>query len=216
MNVTLDERVTYLLVGIAIGFILGYFTAYLKKIRKSVEHVEEIVVRDHREEGVIGLPNLPPWRTMKLKLPRWRSVALFLVVVMTFWAALASQVASNKSEENAASISKVTFCNQQAISKVIVALDERVETSRAQTEANVELQKGFLEFLQILQFQPPKPEAERRLAFDGYVKKLDTFVDKADESKEKSSKFPFPTPEELSACLHKSLAEIKKDPDYER
>lgn len=219
MTVTLDERVTYLLIGIAIGFMLGYFTAYLKKIRKSVEHVEQIVMKDHKEEGSVRLPSyhLPPsLLEFKRKHFRWRSVALFLVVAMTVWAAIASQVASNESKRNAESISKVTFCNQQIISKLVVALNERVESGRAQTNANVNLQKGFLDFLRVLQFDPPKPEAERREAFDGYVKKLDNFVEKADESKAKGDQFPYPTFNELSECLDKPLSEIKKEPQYDR
>ena len=216
MNVTLDERVTYLLVGIAIGFTLGYFTAYLKKIKNTVVHIEEIVVKDRKEEGHVKLPNFATMGAWRGRFPRWRNAALFLVVVMTFWAAIASQVASNKSDENAESISKATFCNQQIISKLVVALNERVEAGRSQTDANVELQKGFLEFLQILQFQPPKPEAERRTAFDGYVTKLDNFVEAAEKSKTKGDLYPYPTFNELSQCLDKPLSEIEKEPQYDR
>ena len=209
MTVTLDERVGYLLLGVLIGFVLGYFTHHIRNIEKSVKNVEDVICKTNRNEG--GFMRIPRWNELTGRLPfrfpSWQRVALFLVVVMTLWASIQSQIVSNdqqrvsdqqkvaadRDRQTQESISKVTFCNQQILSKTIAALNERTTYTKRQTEANITLQTSFLEFLKVIAFKPPKPQSERTAAFDGYVVKLNNFVELANKSKDKAIKNPYQT-----------------------
>lgn len=202
MIVNLDDRLGYFLLGCFIGAVVGYMLRYLQKIDRNVGKVQDAVTKKRHEEGLIRYP----WAL---------DIALLAVVIVTVWAAFSSAAASDKVKNNQENIEKITYCNQAFLSKTIVALNERTTYSRAQSDANVELQTGFLAFLRVLQFQPPKPESERVAAFNGYVKKLDNYVELNKKTKDKAAENPFPTATEFSDCLDKSLSDIKKEIQHE-
>jgi hypothetical protein len=110
--VSLDERISYLILGIVVGFILGYITRALRRLDDKVSHVEDMMTNnDHSEEGFVKLPSVfVIWGNLqdlfvrfrvKLKTMRFRDWAILVVVLLTAFAAFQSQVAVNQTQNNA-------------------------------------------------------------------------------------------------------------------
>ena len=204
----LDERVFYLVLGILIGFVLGYFTHKLQNIEEKVEEVDMIVKKDRGEGGFIRFPS---WSSIK----RWFSkidikhVALFIVVLLSAAASFQSQIVSNKIERNSAEdqktqerIVRILTCNSSFLGKTIVALNERTTYSADQADANVKLQKEQLRLLTFALTVPPPSARDGRKAVDRYFKTLNNYVDLASKTASKQLKNAYPTSEEFTSCVN--------------
>lgn len=96
----LAERAVFMMLGGALGFVLGYIVRSLRDIQKDVHEVRDKTMGIDTPQS----PDRPP-----LTRPRddvgaihhlgFQQVALFLVVLMVAYAALVSQVTSNKLED---------------------------------------------------------------------------------------------------------------------
>ena len=204
----LDERVFYLVLGILIGFVLGYFTHKLQNIEEKVEEVDMIIKKDLGEDGFI---RLPAWSSVK----RWFSkidikhVALLLVVLLSAAASFQSQIVSNKIERNSAEdqktqerIVRILTCNSSFLGKTILALNERTTYSTDQADANVKLQKEQLRLLTFALTVPPPSARDGQKAVDRYFKTLNNYVDLASKTASKQLKNAYPTSEEFTSCVN--------------
>lgn len=187
----LDDRLWYLLLGCLIGFVLGYITRALRDIKEELQEVEH-VVRKKDERGF-------------MRYPLVADLALILVVVVTVYAAFASQKASNDVKDAQDRIAQVTKCNQVYLTRALEALNERSTYSSDQAKANVNLQQKQLAFLTILLDVPPPTPAEGRKALTDYYKAvqegLEKFIDLSGKTLAKYRANPYPTEDELQACL---------------
>lgn len=225
-----DETVMYLIVGGFIGFVLGYITRLLQEIRdkndaikEELDEVDEIVKtklkRQRDESGIVRKPLLA-------------DILLLVVVVITVWAAFASQKASNdvkadQKEDDAvqaqlvstqddlkttqAQLAQVTTCNQIFLGRTIRALNERTTYTVAQTNSNVQLQKAQARFFGILLGIPPPSEEESTSEARAYLDKLNEFVKVSEKSAAKALTNPYPTNEDLTTCLFLDPEEETQD-----
>ncbi len=187
----LDERVILFLLGCLIGAVLGYVTRLLQEIKKELDEVDEIVKRPRRDEAGFS------------RFPIIMDIALLTVVALTVWASFASQKASNDVKETQNSLSQITLCNQEFLSKMIVASSQRTTYATEQVQANIELQKAQAAFLGLLLQKPPASEKARVRATKDYLNTLTDYVTVNGQVKVKFDLYPYPTIGELSKCLSK-------------
>lgn len=81
---SVSERIIFLAIGGAIGFILGYMVRALSCIQQDTSELKEVMKRD-KDAGLVRYPIL-------------LDVCLFIVVALTVYAAFQSQRASNRSD----------------------------------------------------------------------------------------------------------------------
>ena len=193
------DRLAFFLIGVLVGLVLSWLKDIRKReieIKQELDEVVEIVKKqDSNEGGFIRLPSLS-------------NILLFAVVTFTLWASFATANTNNNLEQNqkeddaqSLRIEAITTCNQEYLFKTIKALNERTTYSQTTADSNVALQKGLAEFIDILLFQPPKTELERRQALERFDEKLAEYVENAGKTKVKTQSFPYPTEDELANCL---------------
>jgi hypothetical protein len=178
--VTFDERLGYLLLGCAIGYVLRILQVWFVSKMKTGRH------RDER-----GF----------MRRPLIADVAIVLVVLLTAFAAFKSQKASNDVTSTQDKVERVSTCNQLFLTDTIEALNERTQFTRELTAANSDLQKAQADFLNVAGKNPPPSDAEAEDAFDTYLEALNQFNRLSDKTVDKVGAFPFPSTEALVSCL---------------
>lgn len=201
-----DDRVGYLLLGVAIGFLLGYFTRgviAVLKIQEEVHEVHEIVVdkeppgkRD--ESGVIGDWN---WD----RVSKW---GLFLVVILTTFASFRSQIASNHADEaltqtnaNQKQLERVVGCIIDNQADLLDTINGRTGYTQTQAQANKKLQEAQRVFFGVLLHIPPYTQTVKTDAARDYQKALDEFLDAANASETNSKITKYPEADDLLRCI---------------
>jgi len=186
------ERLEWLLLGCAIGFVLGYIVRTLRDIKEELDEVDDIVKRDHgieqNERGTLHTPTLA-------------GVMLIVVVMITAWAAFASQKANNEVKNTQDQLARVTQCNKDYLSKTISTINARTRYSQRQATANVQLQKSQARFIGLLLHDPPPDETTSRAAFLEYFNDLQAFLNTSNDAANVVEQNPYPTTDELDACI---------------
>lgn len=185
----LDDRISWLLLGAALGFVFGYIVRGLREIKERLPKVDD--EKRKNEEG--------------LSHASWMGLSLLIVVLLTATAAFMSQKASNDVQSTQGQLSRVTRCNQQFLSKTIVALNQRTSFTIKQANSNVKLQKAQAEYLNKILQQPTPPRRELIVSLNTYFSSLKEFVDVSEQSRRQLSQNPYPTKKELSDCLRTGL-----------
>lgn len=188
-----QERIGWLIVGCMIGFAVGYIVRYLQEIKDELDEVDDIVTklaRDPNDDGFVSSHIVG-------------DIALLIVVLLVVWAAFSSQSASNDAKDTQRRFAQTTTCNQEYLTKTVRALNERTEFTQQQASANVDLQKAQADFFALLLRKPPESVAVRTDAAQTYLRTLTDFVAVSGKSAKKVEQYPFPTPEELSACFER-------------
>lgn len=197
----LSERLEWLLLGAAIGFILGYIVRTLREIQEELHEVDEIVTERKRDESGFKRPSL-------------QNVALFLVIGLVAFSAFQSQRSSNTSNETSKTVAaqQITLgsfqddlqhnetCNSQILFDVVKAITERTTYSSAQADANINLVKAQYHLITKAQDLALTPE-EGQALFQAYVAQVKTFLKLAKQTQNKQLQNPYPTPEDLTTCL---------------
>jgi hypothetical protein len=194
-----DDRLQYLLLGMALGFVLGYLVRLVSEIKKELDEVDDIVKRelghpdDHasqngNENGFITTSTLS-------------KIMLLLVVGLTAYAAIVSQIASNDSQASQERVEIVSTCNLAVTTQALNSLNERSTFTKAQSNANIALQTDFAKFLNLLLHVPPFPEQEQLQASKDFQGSLNNFVTLSGKTKEKVANNPFPTADDLRSCI---------------
>jgi hypothetical protein len=190
------ERALYFCIGGFFGSILGYVVARLKVIDEKVEEVDDIVKT-----------KLSPDDRGFMRYPFVADVMLLLVVLVTVWAAFASQKASNDVQDTQERMNYVTDCNQKFLAKLLVAVNERTTFTGQQARANIELQRAQAKFLGVLLADPPKGEQIRIQAANEYFNSLTAYVDVNGKAARSVEENPYPTIEEFGQCLEQAPKE---------
>lgn len=193
---SLDDRLVYFV----LGCILGYVLASIRHIKKELHEVDEIVKKNHPQDDP---PKLSRRRDESgfMRHPVARDIAIVLTVLLTAFAAFASQKAANDSKNAQDRLDNITTCNKEYLQKTIVALNERTMYTKEQSDANVELQKAQAQFLSIILHEPPFSDQRQTDAFKAYFVSLNDFLTVSEKTSQKVAENPFPTDEELAACL---------------
>lgn len=177
---TFDDRLSWLMVGCLIGFTLGYIVRTFHEFHEETHHL----TKTKNEYGFVRYPIV-------------MDVALLTVVVLTIWAAFASQAASNDAEKNQKEIARVSYCNHIFLEKTIKALHARTDYSNTAIDSNVELQKAQEKFLRVAFREPSNPKVVNA-AVQEYLDSLAVFI----AASEAFINFEaYPTNEEFLDCL---------------
>lgn len=196
-----DERLSWFLLGVLVGLLISW----LKDIRKGektiiekLEEVDEHVQKQQRNRDEGGF----------MRFPLIADALLLTAVLLTAWAAFATSATNARLEANQKAddaqdlrIREITICNQEFLFNTIKALNERTTYTQDAADANVDLQTGLAEFIDILLFQPPKTTEERYAALVKFDGKLGKYVEVSRKQKGKTDAYPYPTEEELTECL---------------
>lgn len=198
---SLDERIGWILLGMAIGYILRT----LQEVKKEVHEVDETLKRNKNEKGFMRNPLIADF-------------AILMALGLCVFGAVATQVTNNRLEATVAQLEdnqkndrstreglvQITVCTQDFLSKTIVALNERTEYTQKRTNANVELQRAQYEFLQSMLVGEPSEPRVAREALSLYISKLENFNKVSSQNKEKTQEYAYPTKEELNECLSRN------------
>jgi hypothetical protein len=188
-----EERIGWMLLGMAVGFIAGYIVRSLRELREDVHVVKEEL---HEVDGIVkhklGERNGDDGFMSNRYVA---DIAMILCMIIVLGAALLSQKASND-------VHTSTGCTQEFLVKTIVALNERTEFAGAQAESNVELQRAQQQFFELLLRKPPETEARRSAAAQEYLKNLNEFITLNTKTADKVAQNPYPTNEQLQDCLN--------------
>lgn len=189
---TLDERVIYLLIGVGVGFFLGYLTRVLQEIREGVKEVNSFLKkgpsRKRDERGEIT------WQTVK-------NLTLLFVVFLTAFAAVQSQIASNKADDNQKQLEQVVGCLIINQTNLLDTVNTRTSSTQTQAKANKTLQESQRVFFGVLLHRPPYTEVTREKAARDYQDALDAFLKAANASASDAAATKYPTAEELLSCI---------------
>lgn len=208
-----DDRLQYLLLGVGIGFVLGYLVRLLLEVRDDVQdikeeldEVDEIVKKNlgNHEKNEAGFMT-KPWRA---------NLAMLLVVGIAFFAAVQSQKASNdanasleRAQASLDRVKEVVTCLTDTQSLVISALNKRSKYSPKMANANIDLQTSQSEFFSILLHQPPYSEIRREQAVKDYFDDLQTFLKVAQKNQGKLKNNPFPKIADFTDCLNEDATQ---------
>lgn len=193
-----DDRLQHILLGLAIGFVLGYLTRLaqnildgVKDVKEELDEVDEIVKRINHDTNEDGFMTT-----------RWGvNIAAILVVGLAFYASFVSQKASHETEAVTQRVETVSFCNLKVTTLALNALNERSTYSKQQVKANIRLQTDFSTFFNLILHQPPYSSEKQRKAAETYQKSLERFLIVSKKSKDKVVNNPFPIAEDLRKCI---------------
>jgi len=193
--VAFDDRLQYLIIGMIIGFVLGYLVRLTRDIKEELDEVDEIVKKE--------FGNSPHDRDQGgfMRVPWAANIAVLLVVVLTSYASFVSQKASNTVKATQESQSLTIYCTEKVLDEAITVLNERTVYSGAQSGANIDLQKSFAKFFNLILHQPPYSEKRRLQAALDYQESLNTFLVLTKKQRDKAENNPFPAVKELDRCL---------------
>jgi hypothetical protein len=140
-----DETAWHLLLGGVIGFVLGYFTCYLRSIKEELDEVKDELDQEHeaasRKRDEKGFMNV---RLL-------RDAAVLFVVLLSAWASFVSQKASHDSINSQQNYEALVRCNTKTTQELITALNARAkytvgQTSKKRRFSNIPreiLERGF-------------------------------------------------------------------------
>lgn len=187
---TLDNRVGYLLLGMFIGFILGYVVRLLREIKEELDEMIEHQDWDHKRD-----------ESGFMRYPIAADLAVLVVVAITAYAAFVSQVASNNSHTAVNSIAAVSDCNSKFISDTLVALNQRATYSADAIKANQLLQKDQRDFFVILLHKPPYTHHKLVQSTHDYVHSLNHYLAVSNKNLKKLQAYSLPSSTSYSDCL---------------
>lgn len=194
-----DDRLGWLLIGVVIGFFLGYLTRTLREIKEEVHEVDEIVKSEwnkHRDEkGSINLPS-------------WPNIALIIVILATVFAALQSQSAANKVKSTQdelfrtqQKLENVVGCNKELLDQTLKVLNVRTRTAEAAAKANLSLQQSQKWLLDVIFHVPPYSTERQEIARKLYAEDLKEFLDTGNNSEFVSKINRYPKAADLTDCI---------------
>lgn len=191
-----DDRLQFLLLGMAIGFVLGYLVRLVRDIKEELDEVDEIVKKElgPHDRGEGGF----------MRIPLAADIAILLVVGLTAWASFVSQKASNDVQNTQDRIERIILCNQNVLTATLDSLNERSTFTKESVSANIDLQQSQSNFLTILLHNPPYSEAKRAKSIQKYFEDLQRYLSVANKNRDKIATNPLPTLKEFTNCLDSS------------
>lgn len=193
--------VPWLLVGFVFGYIVGRIQNGFQDNKES--HMSK---RKRDERGIFRYPLLA-------------DAAALIVVIITVFAAIQSQAASNHAQDAIAEVkvqtevrNAETKCISTVVFATIQALNERTTYTIRQAQANVDLQRAqalLIDFF--LTATPTTPEAEGRAAISRYFEALQIFTKLAAQTAGKAKQYEYPTEEEFLGCIHNARNPAQED-----
>lgn len=192
----LDERLGWLLIGVAIGYGLGQLVRAVEGVWSSRN-----IAGPNQLAFIKMRPALHRNEAGFLKYRAVANITLVSVLVLSVWASWASQRASNDVLKTQERIDTSSKCTLMILEKTIDALNERTQYSTSSTRANVDVQRAQAVMLEILLHKPPFTSQEEEAAQQTYFAALSNFLTLTDKQKLKTDEYSYPTVQELQSCL---------------
>lgn len=209
-----DDRLIWLLLGVAIGFFMGYLTRTLREIKEETHEVNVILKEQHPSKE-----NEPRQQDEGGRInPKFlNGLAIFLVVVLCAFASFKSQRASNELEstqeqlvQTQKRLDKVVDCNADTLTNLLDAINTRTAFTRSAASSNLKLQKDQATMFRILFHIPPYTDKVREAALQDYIKSLGQFVVAGTQSETNAVTTPYPEAVDLYSCIDKLTEEPKE------
>lgn len=175
------ERTILILIGVGIGFVLGYITSQLRKIEEVTTEVLDIEQHKKDEQGSIT------WR------PKVSQLALFAVVLLTVWAAF--QAGSTN-----ANLDRTVNCVVDYNKKQGVALEGRDGAVKDGTQSEIELWNSYEKLYEVATKDPSKTEQVQEQLRDDILEHRDELV----EIQKTRASNPYPDPNFITICKEQS------------
>lgn len=182
----LEDRLQWLIIGLAIGYILGRFSKDLSEIKKELSELDERLT-EHDQRGFFK--------------PSMNAVALLIVVALSFWASISSQIADHKGDHALHRLDNLTNCNQVFLGVTLDALGERSTFSADSTQKNIDLQESQHGFFTLLLHQPPPNADVSLLAAQEYNSNLGKYINVSKKSLKKLQENPIPSVQQFADCV---------------
>lgn len=187
----LNERILWLLFGMAIGFILGYIVRSLRDIKGEVDKIETLIEKRQNESNEGGFT----------RNPIVLDIVLLFVIGLTAFAALSTQQVNNQFQADQAEDEQDTQCTEKFLGDTIAALNQRTTFVQNQARTNIQLQRAQFIFFTTILKNPSNDQIEID-AFHNYIDAQRGFLEANEKLKDPSFN-PYPTAQELSTCLNK-------------
>lgn len=171
------------------GMVLGYIIAYFQTIQGEVNDVQKhIKGRGKDEAGFMRYPVLA-------------DVLYLFALLVVLWGAFSAQKATNDVQALSEKNDQMATCNRIYLGALLDAVQPRTTASLEQADANAKLQKSWYQFVRFQLHLPPYPEDDQRAKANLYAESLKAFLKAAEESKAKNVQNPYPTGDQLDACI---------------
>lgn len=177
------------IVGAVLGTALGWATNARREARRVGARLD-VLERNRDERGSVSIP--------------WRGAALFIVVALTVYSAVVSQIVSNKVTSDAAHRSKEIACTSHVLFQLSSALDTRTQLSGAQAAANIDAWKAQLDLLTANPDGAELTPEEGAQLLATYVTAIQTFLNIATSAADTNAVTPYPDPDKYAACLKRA------------
>lgn len=191
MEMGLDQRISWLVVGCA----LGYIIRMLQEIKTEVHEVDELLTREKDDGGFTRLPLV-------------LDAMILILFALTIWSVFRVEGSVERSADADAAnlaqndrIEQIASCNLEFTETTIKALNERTEYTVDQAAANVDVLESQLAYLRLVLVLPPVSPAQQRASLEEYVANLDAYVAVTGKARVKADIYAYPTNKELSDCL---------------
>lgn len=185
-----DDRLQFLLLGMAIGFVLGYLVRLAQDIKQELDEVKDQVEKTWPKDEAGFMSN--------------RVVAdalMVIVLIVVAWATFDTQKTNNDTRATQDRIETISKCDQEILTQTLVALRQRSTYTRAVADQNIDLQSSQRDFFTILLHKPPYSEAKRSLAVQSYYRDLQEFLLISHKNLKDLQENDFPTVYAFSECL---------------
>lgn len=170
------ERVILIAIGIGIGFVLGYITSQLRKIEEDVTEVLDIEHHKKDEQG-------------SLRRPTVAQFGLFLVLVLTVWAAF-------QAGQTNANLDRTVTCVVDYNKDQGDALNGRDKANKDSTQSEIDLWTSYEKLYKLATTDPSKTEQVQEQLNDDIIKHRDELL-KIQETRESN---PYPDPDFVTTC----------------
>lgn len=179
----LSERFGWMLLGMAIGFVLGLIVARLRAIEEKVDTVDEHVKKPRDEWGFMRIPVVA-------------DVLYILALLVVLWGAYAAHQASNEVEDTQGELKHTVGCIEQYNTRQGEALSGRDASVKAGTRSEIELWTKYAKLYAQAKSDPTKiPQLQEALnrAILSHRQALIETQDTRDDH-------PYPPPNVLQDC----------------
>jgi hypothetical protein len=181
--------------GFIVGAMLGTALGWAANARRETRRIGDRVDR---------LEN--PWDRGETGSVRARvgNLALLVVVGLTVYSSVVSQIASNKVTVDARNRGQEIACTSHVLFQLSSAIDTRTQFSGAQAQANIALQQSQLDLLNPNDDGSPVTPEQAAARLETYLKALNAFLALVTTSAETNAVTPYPDPDKYAECLKKA------------
>lgn len=180
----LSDRLSWLLLGMAIGFVLGVIVTRLRVIEKKVDVVGDHIKKHTNDERGF------------MRHPVVADVLYFLVLLIVVWGAFSAQKATNEAQSAQRQLQRTVECIREYNTHLGESLSTRDSAIKAGTQSEIELWTKYAKLYALAKRDPSKiPQAQEALN-----RAIMSHRDALTETQTTRERNPYPDPDVLKSC----------------